>query len=159
MAHPAFRGNALAAMAARSAGGLPLGTGVLTLDGVLPVEFLELGDRVLTRHGSQRLLAVEVRVLRAASVVRIGASTLGQNWPEADMILPPGQEVLVRDWRARAFGGRAQALVPVWRLADGEFIRGEIRRELRLFTLRFETPSVIYANGIEVACPGVMVPA
>ncbi|WP_394707347.1 hypothetical protein [uncultured Celeribacter sp.] len=39
--------------------GLPLGTSVMTADGMLPVEFLEPGDRVITRAGMRTLLGVD----------------------------------------------------------------------------------------------------
>ncbi|MBW6417735.1 Hint domain-containing protein [Celeribacter sp. PS-C1] len=39
--------------------GLPLGTKVMTADGILPVEYLEPGDRVITRAGMRRLLGID----------------------------------------------------------------------------------------------------
>lgn len=39
--------------------GLPLGTKVMTADGILPVEFLEPGDRVITRSGMRTLLGID----------------------------------------------------------------------------------------------------
>ena len=39
--------------------GLPCGTEVMTADGALPVEYLEPGDRVITRGGMRRLRAID----------------------------------------------------------------------------------------------------
>ena len=133
--------------------GILAGTPVLTLDGELPVEFLEIGDRVLTRAGARRLKGVEVSVVRNARMVRIGASTLGHDQPFDDVLVPASQPVLVRDWRAQALAGQPQAMIAANRLTDGEFIRGEILAEARIFTLRFEDEAVVYAGGLELSCP------
>ncbi|SFI64545.1 hypothetical protein [Celeribacter neptunius] len=39
--------------------GLPLGTQVMTADGILPVEYLEPGDRVITRAGMRTLRNID----------------------------------------------------------------------------------------------------
>jgi|GEM_PF-3373944 hypothetical protein len=39
--------------------GLLLGTEVITADGILPVEYLEPGDRVVTRSGMRTLLGID----------------------------------------------------------------------------------------------------
>lgn len=139
--------------------GIAAGTPVMTLDGALPVEFLMPGDRVLTRAGMRILRAVDVAVLHDAPMVRIGADTMAVDTPDADLMVIPDQPVLVRDWRARAFGSGAQAMVAAAQLVDGEFIRAETVAELRLFTLCFDAPVVIYAGGLELGCPAVAVPA
>jgi Hint domain len=135
--------------------GLLAGTQIRTLDGLLPVEFLGPGDRIVTRAGSRRLLAVSVLQRRMARVVRIRATTLGYDRPEQDLLLAPGQLVMIRDWRARALYGVEAAAIPASRLADGEFIVTEVLRQVQLFTLRFAEDEVIYAEGLEIACPAV----
>lgn len=135
--------------------GMAAGTRIRTLDGVLPVEFLQPGDRIVTRSGARRLVAVSVRQSRALDVVRVKASTLGHDRPEADLLVGPGQPIVVRDWRARALYGAEVAAVPCSRLADGEFVVHETRA-LRLYTLRFAEDEVIWAEGVELTCPAVM---
>jgi hypothetical protein len=139
--------------------GMAAGTRVRTLDGVLPVEFLEPGDRIVTRSGARRLLAVSVRRCRATEIVRISASTLAHNRPEADLLLGPGQPVIVRDWRARMLYGAEVAAVPSVRLADGESVLRESRRQVLLYALRFAEDEVIWAEGIELACAAATVAA
>lgn len=135
--------------------GLLAGTQIRTLDGLLPVEFLQPGDRIITRAGMRRLMAISVQRRKASTVVRVRATTLGHDRPENDLVLAPGQPVMIRDWRARALYGAATAAIPASRLVDGEFIVSEQRQVARLFTLRFEDDEVIYAEGLEIACPGI----
>lgn len=135
------------------------GTPVLTLDGALPVEFLSLGDRILTRAGARRLRQIEVTVVQNARMVRISKHALGVERPSDDMMVSADQRIFIRDWRAKALYGAAQVLVPASRLADGANIRSEIAAEVRLFTLGFDDDAVIYAGGLELACGKVMVEA
>jgi hypothetical protein len=136
--------------------GMAAGTRVRTLDGVLPVEYLQPGDRIVTRSGARRLVGVSVRQSSALDVVRVRASSLGFDRPDADLLLGPAQPVVVRDWRARILYGAEVAAVPSSRLADGEFVSRETR-DVRLFTLRFAEDEVIWAEGLELACPAVTV--
>jgi len=140
-----------ASMAATTLG-VVAGTQIRTLDGLLPVEFLEPGDRIVTRSGALRLTAVSVQRRRPILLVRILATTLGHDRPEQDLLVAPGQPVLIRDWRARALYGTDAAAIPAARLVDGEFVVTELLREARLFTLRFAQDEIIYAEGLELAC-------
>lgn len=145
--------------------GIATGTAIRTLEGVLPVQFLEPGDRIVTRSGARRLVAVSVQRHRAASLggaslIRIRATTLGHDRPERDLVVAEGQLVIVRDWRAKALYGCDTAAIPAVRLADGEFILREPaspdHKALCLYTLRFDEDEVIWAEGLELACPAVV---
>jgi hypothetical protein len=46
--------------------GMAQGTSVLTLDGDIPVEFLNIGDKVLTHSGIRLLKSIEVSVVKNA---------------------------------------------------------------------------------------------
>ena len=135
------------------------GTTVLTLDGELPVEFLAPGDRILTRAGARRLRQVAMTLVHNARMVRISKDALGVERPGDDVMVSAEQQILIRDWRAKALYGTAQALIPAARLADGEYIRAEIVAEVRLFTLTFDDDAVIYAGGLELACAKELVTA
>jgi len=152
MTDVAILADAVADTLAPSVHGITAGTLVLTLDGELPVQFLAPGDRVITRSGARAIEAVEVTVVRGAEMIRITASALGHDRPETDLFVAPTQPILVRDWRARALYGTDSAMVEAHRLADGDYIRRETVAEVRVFTLRFATPEVIYAGGLELAC-------
>jgi hypothetical protein len=132
--------------------GVPAGTGILTLDGSLPVEHLTPGDRVITRRGAMRLLAVSVTVVRDAAMMRIAPGALGHDRPDRPLHLPARQPVLLRDWRAPALFGMGQAMVPAARLADGAFVAPVTLPEVRLFALHFDAAEVIYADGVELGC-------
>ena len=139
--------------------GFLLGTPVLTLDGDLPVEFISPGDRVITRNGMRKVVQIEVTRVENARVVVLSPDSLGVGRPAGEMMVSPNQPVLIRDWRARALFGQAEAMVPAVRLCDGEFVRSDILPEARFVTLRFDGPEVIYAQGMELACPPALVDA
>ncbi len=48
------------------------------------------------------------------------------------------------------------AAIPAARLADGEFVCVERHLNVRLFALRFDEDEVIYAEGLELACPAFL---
>ena len=134
------------------AGGMVMGTPVMTVDGEIPVEYLNVGDRIITRAGVCKLASVSVRVDRGAYMVRIGAGTLGHDRPCAETLVPASQMILIRDWRANALYGAAQVLVAAARLADGAQIQTETVAEARVFTLGFDADVVLLAGGLEIAC-------
>ena len=125
---------------------------VLTLDGALPIEHLYPGDKVITRHGARALVAIDKVVLPAGmAVVHISRDALGGR-PDRDIWVPASQRILLRDWRAKALYGQAQACVPAGQLADGDFIRHAIlNAEVTGYALRFGRPEVFYADGLELA--------
>ena len=134
--------------------GIASGTVVATLDGYLPVDFLEAGDRVVTRAGMRVLRKVQVTRF-SGQAVRIAAAALGHDRPEQDLTLPADTLILLRDWRAMAIYGEAQALVPVERLVDGEYVVHEDVLGMRLYELIFDAPEIVYAEGIELYCDGL----
>lgn len=136
--------------------GIVAGTSVLTLEGEMPVEFLSPGDRVITRDSGMAVLH-DVRVRRVTvKAVAVAAGSLGHTRPDEDITLPAAQKVLVRDWRAEALFGAKQALVPVARLADGQYVRELGEQELTLCELVFDSAHVIYAGGLELDAPAVV---
>ena len=147
-------GAAAAAQGTTGPKGIASGTVLATLDGYLPVDFLEPGDRVVTRAGMAIVRAVRVHRYSGAAV-RITASALGHDRPEQDLTLPAETQVLLRDWRAGALFGSDQATVPVSRLVDGEFIALTEVKSLRLFEILFDKPQVVYAEGVELCCDAV----
>ncbi|MFD2175157.1 Hint domain-containing protein [Rhodobacter lacus] len=131
--------------------GLTAGAEVATLEGVLPVEYLSPGERVVTRAGARVLRAVTTLPL-ITDLVRIAPGTFGRGRPGTALILGAGTEVLLRDWRAQALFGRAQALVAVSRVIDGRFVTRVTGGKMRLYGLHFDHPEVIYAEGVEIGC-------
>lgn len=140
------------------AAGLSAGTRVLTADGELPVEYLCPGDRVITRSGLRVLRTVEAQRL-SGRMLRVCRGTLGYDRPDRDALIAPGTGVLLRDWRAQALYGTPQAVVPLARLADGRHVRQVAVTDQPVFRLAFDAAEVIYADGMEIACTPVSVPA
>jgi small ligand-binding sensory domain FIST len=139
--------------------GLVAGTTVMTLTGEMPVEYLSIGDRIITRSGARALRAVRSTVLPTARLVCISASALGIEQPEEDMRVALTQGIHIRDWRAKALKGVTQAVIAAQDLADGEYIRIETAVGACLYSLEFDAAEVIYANGVEVTCAPVLVEA
>lgn len=130
--------------------GLIAGTTVLTMDGELPVEFLSPGDRIISRdYGMAVITSMRVRKVTARAV-KITAGSLGHTRPEEDTLMPAGQKLLVRDWRAETLYGTRQAAIPAARLVDGHYVVDAGETEMRLYELRFEREQTIYAGGMEI---------
>ena len=115
--------------------------------------------RIITRSGAKVLKSVEVSVLRDADMIRVSASALGHDRPEADCFIAPGQKIMLRDWRAKALYGQDVAMIEAQRLCDGDYIRPETVTEIRVFTLKFDCDEVIYAGGLELACEAAKITA
>ena len=133
--------------------GLLEGAIVLTADGALPVEYLQPGDRVISRNsGMVKLVEVTVTEIVRAPLA-VCADALGKNRPEGDILLAGDVEINLRDWRAKALFGETELTVRADRLADGEHIRKLSPVRWRMFSLKFERDEVIYADGLEVLAP------
>ncbi|MFK7941282.1 MAG: Hint domain-containing protein [Roseovarius sp.] len=132
--------------------GLQSDSYILTLEGEKPVSELCVGDRVITRDsGVACITSVRSRKITAPAV-RISAGSLGHTRPERDVLLPAGQPVLIRDWRAKAvFSSLGATMVEAYRLIDGEFVTDEGNKEMTLYVLDFDRPHILYADGLEVA--------
>lgn len=149
---PLAAGLRVDGMGAGTPMGVAPGTTILTLDGALPVDHLYPGDKVITRHGARGLTGiVQYTLPKGSPIVRLTRNALGGR-PERDMWLPAGQRILIRDWRAKALYGQAQACVPAAQLVDGEYIRlDELEADTPLHGLQFGRPEVLYADGLEIA--------
>ena len=133
------------------ASGFAAGAVIMTLDGEKAVEDLRPGDRVITRDTGMAILKdISAQTLRTRAI-RVQAGSLGHTRPVRDVVLPAGQSLLVRDWRAEAMFGAKRAMVQVSQLVDGEFITDEGEADLTLYTLDFDTPHIVYVDGLEVA--------
>ena len=124
---------------------------ILTADGARRMDGLRAGARVITRDaGMVRLQGITHRRGRP-ELIRVRAGSLGDARPDRDTLLPADQPVLLRDWRASALFGARQAVVPLRRLVDGEFVAHATPAEIALCTLDFAGPHILYVNGMELA--------
>ena len=126
------------------------GAPVVTLDGVMPIEFLEPGDRIVTRSGVRALVSLQTQMYSGEAMVVVGGS-LGHCLPGENTFLTPDTRVVVRDWRAQSLFGMDAALVAIDALEDGEFVRRVQVIDLPMFTLVLEQDDVVYAGGMELS--------
>ena len=130
---------------------LVIGTSVTTLEGVLPVEYLLPGDRILTRAGMMPIASVTAHRLHHPDLVRIRAHALDRDRPHDDVLLAADQPIHLRDWRAKAMFGTVSATVALARLVDGDQIRRERPASIRTIRLGLPREAVIYVAGLEIA--------
>ena len=132
--------------------GFVSGTILLTQEGEMPVEFLSPGDRIITRDAGMVQLQDIHHQRLVTRAISFAAGSLGDMRPDSDLILPAGQMVLLRDWRAKAMFGTETAMVRADALIDGEFIRDLGLQGMLLHQLHFARPHVLYAGGLELSC-------
>ncbi|MCF6443379.1 Hint domain-containing protein [Nereida sp. MMG025] len=130
--------------------GFTAGTDIMTADGMIPVEFLEVGDRVITRDSGMARLEIIQKISVRSDMIKIAAGAFGKGRPVRDMLMPAGQNIYLRDWRAKAVFGAPRVAVPAHRLVDGEYLQKAGHARLILFRLGFERAHILYASGMEV---------
>jgi hypothetical protein len=130
--------------------GLLQGAMLLTLDGEMPVEFLGIGDKIITRDtGISKVHHIQ-RSRRTIHTIALAAGSLGHTRPERDALLAGDQMVLIRDWRARALFNCERALVAARSLVDGEFITDLGIMETTIYQIFCDGPHILYADGLEL---------
>lgn len=130
--------------------GMLQGAMVLTLDGEIPVEFLSVGDKLITRDSGTSKVTHIQRSTRDVHAIAFAAGSLGDTRPERDAVLAGDQMVLIRDWRARAMFSSERALVAARTLVDGEFITDLGLQKTTLFQVFCDSPHILYADGLEL---------
>lgn len=132
--------------------GLCAGTTIMTMKGEVPVEHLQVGDRVITRDAGMSVVkAIDSKTTKMKPIL-IKAGSLGHTRPDRDMMVAPGTPLNIRDWRAEALFGQKQVVVEASRLIDGEFLAHQDMQNVEVFNIRFDSQHIIYADGVEVAC-------
>jgi hypothetical protein len=131
--------------------GLLHGATLLTLDGEMPVEFLSVGDKLITRDTGISKVAHIQRSTRLVHQIALSAGSLGHTRPERDAFLAGDQMVLIRDWRARALFNSEVALVAARSLVDGEFITDEGMVETTIYQIFCDGPHILYCDGLELS--------
>lgn len=137
-----------------------LGTMIMTPEGEVAIETLEIGDRVITRdHGVQRIRWIGVTTLPSAYVkanahlrpILIRAGALGPDQPTRDLRVSRQHRVLVRDWRAEVlFADAGGVLAPAFTLVnDSTIIEETPVAPVNYVHMAFEQHEVVYAEGVE----------
>jgi hypothetical protein len=136
------------------AAGLVAGTLILTGDGALPVEYLNIGDRVISRKRGMLRLSEHKVITALVDMVRLDPDALGHAVPTTPMVMPAAQQVLLRGDTAQTLADAPQAIWPAGKLVERGLATSLGQRQSRLYILGFEAPDVIYADGMEVVLPG-----
>ena len=131
-------------------GGLPEGAEVLTLDGAIPVEYLCVGDRVLTRESGAMPVSAIIREVREVGAVQIRPRAMAVRMPMRPVLMPACQQVLLRGHRAQSLFGQPFVVTQIGMMVDDDRIRDLGRRRLVLYRLILERAQVIYAGGLEL---------
>lgn len=131
--------------------GVFAGTKILTARGELAIEDLRVGDRIVSRdRGMVVLRALTRRCVTQINAIQIRPDSLGIGRPDRDVMVAPGQHLYLRDWRAEALFGAEAALVPAYRLIDGNYVKETAIEDALMFELHFDGEHIIYANGMEL---------
>ena len=126
------------------------GTLIMTAEGELPVEYLNAGDRIVSRNrGLVRLHGVH-QSSDILEPIHMSAHALGADLPRGHLSLRTDQPVLLRNWLAKALRGTPQAIINAEKLVNGETIVRGTKRRTTLLHLQFDAPQIIYANGLEM---------
>ncbi len=135
------------------------GTMLETPDGLVPVEALVAGDRVVTKDGgAQPILWAGSRNVSGARLyampdlrpVRIREGALGIGSPNGDLIVSPDHKMLVAGQAARDLWGEDEVLVAARDLIDGAGIARDMgAKSVTYHHLMLEEHHVLVANGVE----------
>lgn len=124
------------------------GTAIATERGDIPVEALNVGDRVPTQRGGLRPIVwigwrrVDCRAHPRPELVwpiRIRAGAFGENEPVRDLILSPGHSVF-----------RDGVLIPAEHLINGATIVQEPAASVQYFHVELDQHDVVLAEGLAV---------
>lgn len=132
--------------------GLVAGTTVLTADGIIPVELLTPGDRIVTRNTGLVRLAHLTFSQYDGDFIAITARSLAETRPDTDTIIPAAQTVLLRGTCAQMMTGHPAALVSAEKLAGISGVTLHQGIEMTLVQLVFDRPQLVYADGLETLC-------
>jgi PAS domain-containing protein len=134
------------------------GTRLRTPDGARPVETLREGDLLQTADGAaQEILWIGRRKLSGGQMhampelrpIRIRGAALGEDVPDADLVVSPRHRILLRSAAARALFGISEVLVAAEDLLnDTTVTRDHQLREVSYIHLLLPRHHVVWANGV-----------
>ena len=128
-----------------------------TLDGPVPVEDLEKGDRVITVDrgpqtvrwiGSRKVTKADLLADPSMYPVCICKDALGGGRPNRDLHVTQNHRVYLEDWRAERLFGEPQVLAPAKSLLnDKSIFRDRSVTSVEYFHVLFDDHNVIFTNG------------
>lgn len=137
--------------------GLVAGTMVETGSGWQPIETLNAGDCVQTLDGGlARVLRLDRRSLHPETETPLLMLPGGQYDACSDLLLLPGQHLLIDTLDDAETEGAPFALIPAQALLNAPALRYRPQDRLDIITPLFADEEVIYANtGVLLHCPGI----
>ena len=133
------------------------GTAIATQNGLVAVEALSVGDRVLTRdHGYQPIRWLGTRQLSCTKLpatpnslpVLIRADALAPGRPERDMIVSPRHRVLTTDRRHLSLAGETEVLIEAGALVGQPGIMCVVPHNLTYIHVLFDQHEVILSDNL-----------
>ena len=133
------------------------GTQIATQSGLVAVEDLSSGDRVMTLDcgfqpirwiGSRKLDSMDLDLHPKLRPIRIQAGALGKNLPEQDLTVSPQHRMMLSSPIAERIFGEKEALIPANKLLplDGIDIVGDAD-SVEYFHMLFDRHQIVFANG------------
>jgi len=114
-----------------------------------PIEDLSVGDRVLTRDdGVQAIRWIGQSTVRAVGEFAPICITAGTLNNDNDLIVSPDHRLFIYQREDRLGAGRAELLVKVRHLVNGDTVRVQNGGFVDYFQLLFDSHQIIYAEGI-----------
>lgn len=130
-----------------------------TCDGQRPIQDIRAGDRIMTEDralqtvqwaGYSRIIFKHLSSENAHRLrpIRIMANSLGNGFPERDLLVSRQHRILVRSRIAERMFGRSEVLVPAIKLTElpGIYI-DETCAQVDYFHLLFDQHEIIFAEG------------
>lgn len=135
------------------------GTLIDTDRGPVPVESLQLGDRVVTRDNGTQPVTWIGRTVAAAegdlAPIVITAGTLGN---DRDLVVSPQHGILLNDWRAELYFGQSEVLVRAKNLLGHDGVYRRTGGSVRYTHVLLDRHELVSSEGIwtESLYPGDM---
>ena len=125
------------------------GTRIETVQGMTPVEQIEVGDLVRTLDNGLQPVRwcghSGVPALDRRAPIRFAAGAIGNS---RELLVSPQHKVLVSGWRAELFFGAPEVLVAATHLINADTIHRAPRRYVDYHHLMFDAHEILLAEGI-----------
>ncbi len=134
------------------------GTLIETEDGPMPIEEIEVGMRVRTRHdGYQPVRWHGVRTFAAIGPMAPVVFEPGAIGNARELVLSPQHRVAISGWKAELMFGETDALVPAIHFVDDHKIMRRVGGTIEYHHLMFDRHQIVFAEGVEAESlhPGI----
>lgn len=135
------------------------GTIIDTLDGRVPVEYLQEGDLVLTKDngpqevqwiGRRRMTGARLFAMPHLRPIRIRSESLGVLRPDQELLVSPEHRMLVKGPLARALFNTPEVLVSAQEMVNGKDIFVDhALKEVTYIHVLLPQHEVVWANNVE----------